>query len=78
MILSLPPFFQQAPVPAPCPQAPHVDCLKDRPESVSQNNLSSISTKNAKKGQKQDFYRVIRETLEKLVAEGIDRISFSK
>lgn len=32
-----------------------------------------ITAKNAKPGQKEEFYRVIRETLEKLVAEGIDR-----
>lgn len=40
---------------------------------ILRQSMFSISTKNAKKGQKQDFYRVIRETLEKLVAEGIDR-----
>ena len=33
----------------------------------------AIFTKNAKKGQKQEFYQIIRSTLEKLVAEGIDR-----
>ncbi len=32
-----------------------------------------ITTKNAKSGQKEDFYQVIRKTLEKVVAEGIDR-----
>jgi len=32
-----------------------------------------ITTKNAKPGQKEEFYRIIRETLEKAVEEGIDR-----
>jgi Zn-dependent M16 (insulinase) family peptidase len=40
---------------------------------ILRQSMFTISTKNAKAGQKQDFYRIIRETLEKLVAEGIDR-----
>lgn len=40
---------------------------------ILRQSMFSISTKNAKAGQKQDFYRVIRETLENIVKEGIDR-----
>jgi hypothetical protein len=40
---------------------------------ILRQSYFAITTKNAKKGQKQEFYRIIRSTLEKLVAEGIDR-----
>lgn len=40
---------------------------------ILRQSYFAISTKNAKAGLKQDFYRIIRETLEKIVEEGIDR-----
>ena len=40
---------------------------------ILRQSYFAISTKNAKKGQRQEFYQIIRSTLEKLVAEGIDR-----
>lgn len=40
---------------------------------ILRQSYFAIFTKNAKKGQKQEFYQIIRSTLEKLVAEGIDR-----
>ena len=40
---------------------------------ILRQSYFAISTKNAKAGQKEEFYRIIRETLEKVVAEGIDR-----
>ena len=40
---------------------------------ILRQSYFAITTKNAKAGQKDEFYRIIRETLEKVVAEGIDR-----
>lgn len=40
---------------------------------ILRQSYFAVLTKNAKKGQKQEFYQIIRSTLEKLVAEGIDR-----
>lgn len=40
---------------------------------ILRQSYFAITTKNAKAGQKQEFYQIIRSTLEKLVKEGIDR-----
>lgn len=40
---------------------------------ITRQSYFALTTKNAKPGQKQDFYRIIRETLEQVVSEGIDR-----
>lgn len=40
---------------------------------ILRQSMFSISTKNAKAGMRDEFYRIIRETLEKLVSEGINR-----
>ena len=40
---------------------------------ILRQSYFAITTKNARAGQREKFYQVIRETLEKLVKEGIDR-----
>lgn len=40
---------------------------------ILRQSYFAISTKNARAEQKEEFYRIIRTTLEKLVSEGIDR-----
>ena len=40
---------------------------------ILRQSYFAITTKNAKPGQKEKFYQIIRETFKKLVAEGIDR-----
>lgn len=40
---------------------------------ILRQSYFSISTKNARAGQKEEFYRIIRSTLEELVEKGIDR-----
>lgn len=40
---------------------------------ILRQSMFSISTKNAKPGMRDEFYRIIRETLEKVVKEGINR-----
>lgn len=40
---------------------------------ILRQSYFGITTKNAKPGQKETFYKVIRESLEKVVKEGIDR-----
>lgn len=40
---------------------------------ILRQSTFSVSTKNAKPGMREEFYRVIRETLEKVVTEGINR-----
>jgi len=40
---------------------------------ILRQSYFAVTTKNAKAGQKQEFYETIRKTLEKLVEEGIDR-----
>lgn len=40
---------------------------------ILRQSMFTVSTKNAKPGMRDEFYRIIRETLEKLVSEGINR-----
>ncbi len=40
---------------------------------ILRQSTFTISAKNAKAGQKEEFYKIIRETLEKVVKEGVDK-----
>lgn len=40
---------------------------------ILRQSTFTVTTKNAKPGQKQEFYDIVRHTLEKVVKEGIDR-----
>lgn len=40
---------------------------------ILRQSMFSVSTKNARPGMRDEFYRIIRETLEKVVSEGINR-----
>lgn len=40
---------------------------------ILRQSYFAITTKNAKKGQREQFYQIIRQTLEKLAKEGVDR-----